>query len=369
MAPRPRKRFAQHWLRSEKALQQIVKAADLSGGESLVRSKPAASVEEPLTIVEQPAIDGSAHVISPVVAIAPAISPSLLPAIPSQGDCVLEIGPGLGVLTRQLLGRSRAVVSVEIDRDLCVQLRKNLGDPPNFLLLQGDFLSLELDPILQQFPAFQAPNKVVANIPYNITGPILEKLLGTIAQPNPHPYDSLVLLMQKEVAERLCARPGRKAFGALSVRVQYLAECEWVCDVPARAFQPPPKVDSAVVRLKPRRSLLSVDRPQRLETLIKVGFANRRKMLRNNLKGLWAGVSGADQAIADSAEADLGQDLAETPDPLANAPIDDRDDCVRLLEHLGLNPQARAEDLGVDAWVALSNAWGKELALRNAPSA
>ena len=362
MAPRPRKRFAQHWLRSEKALQQIVRAADLSGGELLVRPKPA-SVEEPLTTATRPS-DRSAS-----AAIAPSPDVSAASLSTPQGDCVLEIGPGLGVLTRQLLERSRAVVSVEIDRDLCVQLRKTLGDPPNFLLLQGDFLSLELDPILQQFPAFLAPNKVVANIPYNITGPILEKLLGTIAQPNPHPYDSLVLLMQKEVAERLCARPGRKAFGALSVRVQYLAECEWICDVPARAFQPPPKVDSAVVRLKPRRSLLAVDSPQRLETLVKVGFANRRKMLRNNLKGLWAGVAGADQAIADSAEADAVQEVAESPDALAKEPIDDRDDCVRLLEHLGLNPQARAEDLGVDAWVALSNAWGKELALRTAPSA
>lgn len=301
MAPRPRKRFAQHWLRSEKALHQIVDAAELTGGTVFARPRPPSDEE-------------------------------LSPTEP-EGDCVLEIGPGLGVLTQQLLRRSRHVVAVELDRDLCRELRKTLGNPPNFLLLQGDFLTLDLPPLLQDFPDFQSPNKVVANIPYNITGPILEKLLGTIAHPNPNPYDCLVLLLQKEVAQRLCARPGKKAFGALSVRVQYLAECDWICDVPARAFQPPPKVDSAVVRLRPRRTLLPVANPKQLDTLVKVGFATRRKMLRNNLKSLW-GESIPDAAVADSAAA-----------------------CAQLLEQLGLNPQARAEDLSVEDWVALSNAW------------
>ncbi len=265
MEPRPRKQFAQHWLKSDKALNQIVKAAELT-----------------------------------------------------KCDRVLEIGPGTGILTRRLLPLAQAVLAVEIDRDLCQRLAKQLGQTENFLLLQGDILSLELASQLSGFPAFQKLNKVVANIPYNITGPILEKLLGTITNPSAEPFDLIVLLVQKEVAERLYARPGTRAFGALSVRVQYLAECELVCPVPARYFYPPPKVDSAVVRLRPR-IFEPADDPRHLETLVKLGFAAKRKMLRNNLKG-----------------------------------IVECDRLTHLLEQLEVNPQARAEDLSVAQWVALS---------------
>lgn len=264
---RTRKQFGQHWLRSETALAQIVGAATLE-----------------------------------------------------KTDRLLEIGPGTGILTRQLLPLAQSVVAVEIDRDLCKLLVQKLGKTSNFLLLEGDILSLDLSTLLAGFPDFQHPNKVVANIPYNITGPILEKLLGTIAQPNPQPFSSIVLLLQKEVAERLCARPGSRACGALTVRVQYLADCQWICAVPAKAFQPPPKVDSAVVRLIPRRTEPPALSAQQLETLVKLGFATKRKMLRNNLQSLI-----------------------------------DRDRLTLLLESLHLNPQARAEDLSVADWVALSN--------------
>jgi len=267
MEPRPRKQFAQHWLKSDKALNQIIKAASLN-----------------------------------------------------KCDRVLEIGSGTGILTRRLLPLAQSVVAVEIDRDLCQLLTKQLGRNENFLLLQGDILSLNLADHLTHFPAFQKPNKVVANIPYNITGPILEKLLGTIANPAPEQFDCIVLLVQKEVAERLYAQPGSRAFGALSVRVQYLAECELICPVPAEYFYPQPKVDSAVVRLRPRQlSRVCLD-PHRFETLVKLGFAAKRKMLRNNLKG-----------------------------------IVDRDHLTQLLEQLEVNPQARAEDLSVAQWVSLAN--------------
>jgi 16S rRNA (adenine1518-N6/adenine1519-N6)-dimethyltransferase len=265
--PRPRKQFGQHWLRSETALTQIVGAAKLE-----------------------------------------------------KSDRLLEIGPGTGILTRQLLPRVQSVVAVEIDRDLCKALAQKLGKAPNFLLLEGDFLSIDLPPLLANFPDFQHPNKVVANIPYNITGPILEKLLGTISQPNPNPLDSIVLLLQKEVAERLCAKPSSRAFGALTVRVQYLADCQWICTVPASAFYPPPKVDSAVICIQPRPSLPLANNPRQLDTLVKLGFATKRKMLRNNLQS-----------------------------------VVDRDRLNELLESLDLNPQSRAEDLSVAHWVALSN--------------
>lgn len=267
-SPYPRKQFAQHWLQSDKALNEIVNAAALS-----------------------------------------------------PGDRILEIGPGTGILTRQLLSRAESVVAVEIDRNLSQKLAKKLGDIPNFLLLCADFLDLDLESVLTQTPErFHHPTKVVANIPYNITGPILEKLLGTISRPPQISYQSVVLLIQKEVAERINAAPGSRTYGALSVRVQYVAECEYICTVPAKAFYPAPKVDSAVVRLSPRPLALPADRPRWLETLVKVGFSSKRKMLRNNLKGLI-----------------------------------DRDQLTQFLEQLNINPQVRAEDLSVSQWVALSN--------------
>ncbi|MCU0551514.1 MAG: 16S rRNA (adenine(1518)-N(6)/adenine(1519)-N(6))-dimethyltransferase RsmA [Leptolyngbya sp. Prado105] len=267
--PKARKQFGQHWLKSEKALAKIVSSAELN-----------------------------------------------------ERDRVLEIGPGTGILTRQLLGQAQRVVAVEIDRDLCPILLQKFAKTDNFLLLQGDFLTLEMDELLQPFPMFQNPRKVVANIPYNITGPILEKLLGTIANPNPNPFDSIVLLLQKEVALRICGNPNSSHYGALSIRVQYLAEAEFMCDVPAKAFSPPPKVDSAVIRLKPRAVEIPADDPRKLETLVKLGFSSRRKMLRNNLKSLI-----------------------------------EVENLNQLLESLGLNPQARAEDLSVEQWVRLSNAF------------
>jgi 16S rRNA (adenine1518-N6/adenine1519-N6)-dimethyltransferase len=278
--PQPRKKFAQHWLRSEKALSKIVSAAELSPGD---------------------------------------------PSQPKVGDRVLEIGPGTGVLTRQLLPLAKSVIAVEIDRDLCASLAKKLGGIDNFLLLQGDFLSLDLAALLAPFPDFQQPNKVVANIPYNITGPILEKLLGSIAEPATQPFDLIVLLVQKEVAQRLYASPGSRTFGALSVRVQYLADCEFICDVPAKAFQPPPKVDSVVVRLRPRPVEIAANDPRRLETLLRLGFSSKRKMLRNNL-----------------------QSTVE------------RDRLTTLLEQLSINPNARAEDLSIAQWVSLSNCLGDQ---------
>lgn len=267
MTVRTRKRFAQHWLRSEKALSKIITAAQL-----------------------QPQ------------------------------DNILEIGPGTGILTHRLLSATQSVIAVEIDRDLCQKLVKKFGNQEKFLLLQGDILTLDLESNLQAFPNFHNPHKVVANIPYNITGPIIEKLLGTIAQPSLNPYELIVLLVQKEVALRLCGKAGSRHFGALSVRVQYLAQTEFICDVPAKAFYPPPKVDSAVVRLRPQAIEKPANNPKFLETIVKLGFANKRKMLRNNLQG-----------------------------------IIERDALSQLLEKLEINPQSRAEDLRVTDWVNLSN--------------
>jgi 16S rRNA (adenine1518-N6/adenine1519-N6)-dimethyltransferase len=264
-----RKQFGQHWLKSEKALDKIIWAAELS-----------------------------------------------------KTDSLLEIGPGTGILTGKLLALAKTVLAVELDRDLCPLLVKKFGTASNFLLMQGDFLDLNVSGLAPA--AFFPNNKVVANIPYNITGPILTKLLGTISKPNPTPYDSIVLLMQKEVALRICANAGNHNYGALSVRVQYVADCEFICDVPAKAFQPPPKVDSAVVRIKPRPIAIPAQDPVALEKLIKVSFATKRKMLRNNLKSI--------------------------------IPVEALNE---LLTELDLNPQARAEDFSVAEWVRLSDRFGQ----------
>ncbi|MEO0735787.1 MAG: rRNA adenine dimethyltransferase family protein, partial [Cyanobacteria bacterium J06649_12] len=157
--PRPRKRFGQHWLRDPQILNQILAAAELS-----------------------------------------------------MGDRVLEIGPGQGVLTKGIVPFTQAVVAVEVDRDLVQKLRQQFQASERLHLIEGDFLDVDLTAALADYPNFQSLNKVVANIPYYITGPILEKLLGRIRQPNPQPYESIVLMVQKEIAERLYAQPGTKAF-------------------------------------------------------------------------------------------------------------------------------------------------------------
>lgn len=268
--PSPRKRFGQHWLRDPQILNQILAASDLS-----------------------------------------------------KTDCILEIGPGQGVLTKGLVPFTKAVVAVEVDRDLVRKLQQQFQATDRFHLIEGNFLDIDLAAALTDYPQFQSPNKVVANIPYYITGPILEKLLGRIHQPNPHPYESIVLLVQKEVAERLYAQPGTKAFNGLSVRVQYLAECELICPVPAKAFKPVPKVESAVIRLRPRPFPQQPKDSKFLDTLLKQGFSQKRKMLHNNLQGLV-----------------------------------ERQQLHEIFEALAINTKVRAEQLSIENWIDLSNSIG-----------
>lgn len=194
------------------------------------------------------------------------------------GDRVLEIGPGRGALTEVLLASPIAALhALELDRDLVEGLRQRFGTDARFQLLQGDALELPLPEV----------NKVVANIPYNITGPLLQRLIGRLDRPPWRRLERLVLLVQHEVAERLRARPGSSAFGALSVRVQLLAGAESICLVPPRCFRPPPRVMSEVIRLRPHPQplVLPVD-ARRVEQLLALAFAGRRKMLRNTLTAL-----------------------------------------------------------------------------------
>ena len=229
-----RKRFGQHWLKDKSVLGKIIVAANLK-----------------------------------------------------DNDRILEIGPGRGALTERLLDSPvSAVHAIEIDRDLINGLRKRFWDQPRFSLAQGDILKASL-----KHSDGKPLNKVVANIPYNITGPLLERLLGSLSRPPETSYQMLVLLLQKEVADRILAMPGQSNFSAMSVRLQLLARSRSVCLVPPNCFQPPPKVNSEVVLIEPLApppiQVLGSALVLRLESLLRQAFMSRRKMLRNSLGSIF----------------------------------------------------------------------------------
>ncbi|WP_287128549.1 16S rRNA (adenine(1518)-N(6)/adenine(1519)-N(6))-dimethyltransferase RsmA [Candidatus Cyanaurora vandensis] len=258
MNPFPKKRYAQYWLRDQGVLRQIVESAEIQPDET-----------------------------------------------------VLEIGPGTGNLTELLLQAAKGVAAIELDQTLAPILAKRFAHQP----LQVHFGDVLTEPLPAHCPV------VVANIPYYITGLILEKLLGSPAQPN-HQFRRVVLLVQKEIGERLVAPPSTPGYNGLSVAMQYLARVELVAVVPARAFQPQPKVDSAIISLTPHQFSPAATDPQLFHRLLKQGFGQRRKMLKNNLKP-WR-------------------------DPAAVA---------RLLTDLQERPDSRAEMLSVAQWVRFANQW------------
>jgi 16S rRNA (adenine1518-N6/adenine1519-N6)-dimethyltransferase len=261
-----RKRFGQHWLKDGSVLDRIVAAAELGAS-----------------------------------------------------DRVLEVGPGRGALTGRLLATAVAQVhAVELDRDLVAGLQERFGGDPRFSLQSGDVLDL---PVLGD-PSRPA-NKVVANIPYNITGPLLERLVGRLDRPVDPPYQRLVLLVQQEVAQRISAPPGHSSFSALSVRMQLLARCRSVCPVPPRCFQPPPKVQSEVIALEPLPACerLAPSLAKTVERLLRQAFQARRKMVRNTL-----------------------------------APLAPSQGLEPWLAEASVEPQQRPQDLSPQHWVALAAA-------------
>ncbi|MDO5296430.1 MAG: 16S rRNA (adenine(1518)-N(6)/adenine(1519)-N(6))-dimethyltransferase RsmA [bacterium] len=192
-------------------------------------------------------------------------------------DRILEIGPGKGVLTEQLLQRSEAVTAIELDSSLAQALRAL----PKLNLIEGDILGLDLTEILQgseQQPALPRSWKVVANLPYYITSPILEKLLCSSGDY----LDYIVVMIQKEVAERLASIAQRQT-SSLSYFVNYYASVEYLFTVKPGCFAPPPKVDSAVVRLTMRRQPPVSAPPPALFKVIRTAFQERRKTLRRSL--------------------------------------------------------------------------------------
>jgi 16S rRNA (adenine1518-N6/adenine1519-N6)-dimethyltransferase len=233
---------------------------------------------------------------------------------PLEGVTVVEIGPGPGGLTRALLALgARRVVAIERDPRCIAALAEIAGHyPDRLVVVAGD--ALEIDPRPQLGPG---PARIVANLPYNISTALLVRWLGL--EPWPPWYDCLVLMFQREVAERIVAAPGSKTYGRLGVLAQWRCETKILFDVNPSAFVPPPKVTSSVVRLVPRAAPLACDRSV-LERVTEAAFGQRRKMLRQSLRSLGVDAAG-------------------------------------LLARAGIEPTRRAEEIPVAGFVALANAF------------
>ncbi len=193
----------------------------------------------------------------------------------TKDDTVLEIGPGIGTLTQALAHKASRVISVEIDKKLLPVLAETLADYDNVTVIQGDILKTDLSPYLPT----DKPFKIVANLPYYITTPIIMKFLE-----EDWPVDTMTFLIQKEVGERLCAEPGTKAYGSLTIAAQFYAELSTDFYVSAGVFMPKPKVDSIVVTLTRRQTPAhNLSDKALFFKVVRAAFLNRRKTLINSL--------------------------------------------------------------------------------------
>lgn len=196
----------------------------------------------------------------------------------SKDDCVLEIGPGLGVMTQMLCGKAGRVLAVEIDRELIPILKVALFGYENVKLINEDILKLNLKAVLEENFG-STPVKVVANLPYYITTPIIMKLLEEGIN-----FKSITVMVQKEVGERLAAAPGGKDYGAISVAVQYRCIPHKITVVPPESFIPEPEVESMVIRLDSRNEPPVVLKDEKMYfRVVKASFGQRRKTLLNAL--------------------------------------------------------------------------------------
>jgi 16S rRNA (adenine1518-N6/adenine1519-N6)-dimethyltransferase len=192
---------------------------------------------------------------------------------PKPGQALIEIGPGLGALTLPLLERCERLTVIELDRDLAARLRKNTA----LDVIEADVLTVDFAALVAQRGT---KLRIVGNLPYNISTPILFRLLEAAAQ-----IEDQHFMLQREVVQRMAAGPGTKDYGRLSVMLQWRYHVESLFDVPPEAFEPPPRVNSAVVRMQPWPQPAAVDRAT-LEALVASAFSQRRKLLRHSL-GRW----------------------------------------------------------------------------------
>lgn len=237
----------------------------------------------------------------------------------SEEDFVLEIGPGIGTMTQYLCEHARQVLAVEIDRNLIPILQETLSSYDNVDILQGDILKQDIGAIAEKYNGGQ-PIKVVANLPYYITTPIIMGLFESRV-----PLANVTVMVQKEVADRMRAEPGTKEYGALSLAVQYYAEPYLAANVPPNCFMPRPKVGSAVIRLSARQKPpVEVKDEKLMFRLIRAAFNQRRKTLQN--------------AITNSGELNFS-----------------KEETGQAITSVGLNPSIRGEKLGLAEFAALAD--------------
>ncbi|GEB34010.1 MULTISPECIES: 16S rRNA (adenine(1518)-N(6)/adenine(1519)-N(6))-dimethyltransferase RsmA [Brevibacillus] len=232
----------------------------------------------------------------------------------------IEIGPGIGALTEQLGRAAGKVMAIEIDQRLLPILQDTLSPYDNIEVVHGDVLELDLRSLITEKLAGVEKLSVVANLPYYVTTPILMKLLEERL-----PLENIVVMIQKEVAERIAAKPGTKDYGSLSVAAQFYAETEVAMIVPASVFIPRPNVDSAVIRLKVRdRPPVEVDDQDVFFRVVRCSFAQRRKTLLNNLmNGLFLKTQ--------------------------------KDEVIQMLSDIGIEPTRRGETLSIEEFARLAN--------------
>lgn len=232
----------------------------------------------------------------------------------------LEIGPGIGALTEKLAQTAGTVTAVEIDQRLIPILREVLEPYGNVRVHHGDVLKVDLHELFRQDFADVSKVSVVANLPYYVTTPILMKLLEEKL-----PLENIVVMIQKEVAERMAAAPGSKDYGSLSIAVQYYSEPKLVCIVPHTVFIPQPNVESAVIRLAVREQPpVRVEDERFFFEVVQASFAQRRKTIANNLKSRFF-------------------------------PGEGRERLEQLLQEAGIEPSRRGETLSIEEYARLSN--------------
>jgi len=222
-------------------------------------------------------------------------------------DTVIEIGPGVGVITAEAAQQAKQVIAIEIDKTLIPILDKTLGEFDNVKVVNEDVLKLDINALIEEEGAKGV--KIMGNLPYYITTPIIMKILEEEVK-----ADSITIMMQKEVADRIKAMPGNKIYGALSVAVQYYCTVEKVADVPRNVFVPQPNVDSVVLRLNIRdeKPVEVADRKLFFDC-VKAGFGQRRKTLLNSLQG----VKGVDKNMVIESLAAAGIDQSRRAETLS----------------------------------------------------
>lgn len=212
--------------------------------------------------------------------INPQVCPAMADSLNADDETgVLEVGPGIGVLTKELCRVAGKVVSVELDKRLLPVLDETLGEFDNLEIINGDVMKLDLKALMEEKFACCKAIKVCANLPYYITSPVIMTLLESRL-----PIDEIVVMVQKEAGERLCAQVGTREAGAVTAAVNYYAESEILFEVGRESFMPSPKVDSVVIRLKIRREQkYSVKDEKKFFTTVKCAFAQRRKTALNSI--------------------------------------------------------------------------------------